>query len=87
MIGTILKATRNLSSVSDPTLKNISIFRDLCQDDRALRKILVDEMKTKNNALKSQIDPVTHLPTTDKWVIRDDKVILVDKDFKPKHRF
>ena len=87
MIGTILKATKNLSSISDPTLKDISIFKDLCQEDRALRKKLVDEMKIKNTALKSQIDPITNRPTTDKWVIRDDKVILVDQDFKPKHRF
>ena len=44
-------------------------------------------MKAKNIELRSHTDPGTGLPTTDKWVIRDDKVILVDKEFKPKHRF
>ena len=43
-------------------------------------------MKTKNNALKSVIDQATGLPTTDRWVIRNDKVILVDKEHKPKQR-
>ena len=84
MVGTILKATKNLSSISDPNLKDVSIFKDLCLEDRTLRKKLVDEMKIKNNVLKSQIDPSTGRPTTDRWVIRNDKVILVDKEFKPK---
>ena len=87
MIGTVLKATKNLSSVSDPSVKDINIFKDLCKEDRELRKKLVDEMKAKNIELRSHTDPGTGLPTTDKWVIRDDKVILVDKELKPRHRF
>ena len=87
MIGTVLKATKNLSSVSDPSVKDINIFKDLCKEDRVLRKKLVDEMKAKNIELRTHTDPGTGLPTTDKWVIRDDKVILVDKELKSRHRF
>ena len=79
-----MKATKNLSSITDPVIKKISIFKDLCPEDREFRKKLVTEMKAKNETLKTQIDPATGVPTTDKWVIRNDKVILVDKDFKPK---
>ena len=47
-------------------------------------KSLVTDMKAKNEILKAQVDPTTNLPTTDKWVIRDGKVILVDKEGRPK---
>ena len=59
MIGTILKATKNLSSISDPVIKKISIFKDLCTEDRELRRKLVTEMKAKNESLKTQRDPTT----------------------------
>ena len=84
MVSTVLKATKNLATISDPNLKKISIFKDLIPEDRDKRKTLVTEMKAKNEILKVQIDPTTNLPTTDKWIIRDGKVILVDKEGRPK---
>ena len=84
MIGTILKATKYLTSSSDQDIKKISIFKDLIKEDRVLRIKLVADMKAKNELLKNQNDPDTGNPVTDRWVIRNDKVILVDKDFKPK---
>ena len=84
MIGTILKATKYLTSSSDQDIKKISIFKDLINEDRVLRKKLIADMKAKNELLKNQNDPDTGNPVTDRWVIRNDKVILVDKDFKPK---
>ena len=84
MVSTVLKSIKNLATISDPNLKKISIFKDLIPEDRDKRKTLVTEMKAKNEILKVQIDPTTNLPTTDKWVIRDGKVILVDKEGRPK---
>ena len=84
MVGTILKATKILQSSTDPTLKNLSIFKDLIKEDRDQRKILVTEMKAKNEALKTQFDPVTGQLVTDRWVIRGDKLAFVDKDFNIK---
>ena len=85
MVATILKVTRKLTISDDPNIKKIIIFRDLTKEDRVIRNKLVAEMKAKNEILKSQTDPGTGEIVTDKWVIRGDKVILVDKDFKPKH--
>ena len=79
MVGTVLKATKALQNSSDETLKKISIFKDLIQIDRDQRKLLVSDLKEKNRALKDT-DP----QTTDKYVIRNEKVILVDKDYNPK---
>ena len=79
MVGTVLKASRVLQNSSDELLKKISIFKDLIQIDRDQRKLLVSDLKEKNRALKDT-DP----QTTDKYVIRNEKVILVDKDYNPK---
>ena len=79
MVGTVLKATRALKNSSDELLKRISIFKDLIQIDRDQRKFLVNDLKEKNRALKDT-DP----QTTDKYDIRNGKVILVDKDYNPK---
>ena len=43
---------------------------------RDQRRLLVNDLKEKNKALKNT-DP----QTTDKYVIRNEKVILVDKDY------
>ena len=84
MISNILKATKSLQTVTDPIIKNISIFRDLIKEDREQRKKLVQEMKSRNEALKSQIDPDTGVAVTDKWIIRGNKLAFVDKDNKLK---
>ena len=84
MISNILKATKSLQTVTDPIIKNTSIFRDLIKEDREQRKKLVQEMKSRNEALKSQTDPETGLAITDRWIIRGDKLAFVDKDNKLK---
>ena len=85
MIPTILKATKNLQTSSDPSTKEISVFKDLTKEDRAQRKKLVTEMKAKNESLKNQIDPATGQAVTDRWIIRGDSLVFVNKDMKPKH--
>ena len=84
MVSTVLKATKNIQTASDPYVKNVSIFKDLIKGDREQRSKLVTEMKAKNEALKDQVDPDTGLAVTDKWVIRCDRLVYVDKDFKQK---
>ena len=84
MVSTVLKATKNIQTASDPYVKNVSIFKDLIKEDREQRSKLVTEMKAKNEALKDQVDPDTGLAVTDKWVIRGDRLVYVDKDFKQK---
>ena len=74
-----VKASRVLQNSSDELLKKISIFKDLIQIDRDQRRLLVSDLKEKNRVLKDT-DP----QTTDKYVIRNEKVILVDKDYNPK---
>ena len=41
-------------------------------------------MKSRNEALKQQIDQATGQAVSDKWIIRNDALVLVDKDGNPK---
>ena len=63
--------------------KSIDMWRDKCPEDREIHKKLVIEMKAKNEALIGNIDPVTNVQTTNKYVIRNDKIVFVDKDGRP----
>ena len=84
MISTLLKATSELQKATDAEVKKISIFKDLTKEDREQRRKLVKEMKTRNEALKQQRDPISGEAVTDKWLIRNEKLVLVDKDYKQK---
>ena len=74
-------ATKHLKESSDATFKNLTIFKDLTKEDREERQKNVAEMKRRNDIVKSQTDPITGLPKTDKWIIQGNKLIYVDKDY------
>ena len=87
MCRNVLRGVKNIHSATDLTIRNLNIFQDMIKEDRIARKKLVDEAKAKNEILKQQIDPATGLPVTDKWTVRGDKLVLVDKDFNVIRNF
>ena len=87
MVRTVLGAVKKIRSVTNPTIKNLNIFKDMPKEDREARQILVKDMKARNEQLKRNPDPNTGEPVTDRWTIRNDKLIFVDKDGNEKRNF
>ena len=67
----VFRAAPKLRENNDDEIGKIKIFRDLNQEDRNRRKILVDEVKHKNEELRREN------VTDSKWIIRGDKTVKV----------
>ena len=66
----VIRVAPKLGEHNDEVRK-IKIFRDMNQVDRNRRKILVDEMKHRNEELKKEN------VTDSKWIIKGDKTVKV----------
>ena len=69
----VIKSAKKLSESSIEYVKNIRLFRDLCQSDRLKRKSLVEEIRQKTSELSSSDAQVW------KYIIRGDKVVKIKK--------
>ena len=67
----VFRAVPKLGEHNDKEIRKIKIFRDLNQEDRNRRKILVDEVKHKNEELRREN------VTDSKRIIRGDKTVKV----------
>ena len=70
----VLRSANKIRNSQNGDIKEVKSFRDLSQSDREKRKLLVNEMKLKNEDLKG------NNISDSKFIIRGDSVVKVKVD-------
>lgn len=76
----VFRQANKISESTDEEIRKLKIFRDMCLQDREKRKILVDDMKAKNEELVQQGE------MDNKWIIRGEKLVNIKIRSNPQRQ-